>query len=88
MVIGAVGGSMLDLLLAHDGYPLAMAGVILGPVGFALAINALERADAEHTEEMVALAEAYRHEENEKRRKAAAAKGELIRFEDHRNRRR
>ena len=88
VVVGAIGGSLLDLVMAHEGYPLAMVGVVLGPVGFALAINALERADAAHVDEMMALAEAYRREETEKRRRVATARGELIQFEDQRARRR
>ncbi|MGB3407853.1 MAG: hypothetical protein WBA67_10200 [Jannaschia sp.] len=88
LVIGAVGGSAFDLLLGHERYVLASAGVVLGPVAFALAVNALERADAAHEQDMAALAERYREEQDDLRRAAAQARGELVRFEDYRARRR
>ena len=84
MVVGAVQGSMVDILLGHDGYPLAKVGVVLGPVIFAFTINALHRREDEWTDEMAALSEAYRKEETRKRQEAATARGELVKLDEHR----
>jgi hypothetical protein len=87
MGVGAVWCSMLDILLGHEGYPLAMAGLVLGPVAFGLAINALHRREDDWREDVAAI-EAYRLAEDEKRRAAAEARGELVKLEDHRAARR
>lgn len=87
MVIGAFGGSLLDLLLGNGSF-LTLVGVVAGPVVFAFAINGLEDSDQAHSDKLVALAEAYRRDENTKRRTAAEDRGELVKFEEHRARRR
>ncbi|PWJ20853.1 hypothetical protein [Jannaschia seohaensis] len=84
MGCGAVAGSLLDLLFGHDGYPLAMAGVIVGPVLFGFAINVLERAEAAFRDDEAAAMEAYRLAETEKRRAAAERRGELVKLDEHR----
>jgi hypothetical protein len=83
MVTGAVWGSLVDVLLGHTGYPVAMAGLVIGPVGFGFAINALHRREEEWREDMAAL-EAYRKAEDEKRRQAAERRGELVKLDEHR----
>ncbi|GIT92241.1 hypothetical protein JANAI62_26980 [Jannaschia pagri] len=88
MVIGAVGGSLFDLLLRHEGYPLAMAGLLIGPVVFATVINALERLDQAHAARMTVLTEAYQRAETAKRQARAKRQGELVKFEEHRAKRR
>ncbi|WP_371153327.1 hypothetical protein [Jannaschia sp. 2305UL9-9] len=87
MVVGAFGGSLLDLLLGWDRLA-TLCGIVVGPVAFAIAINVLERLDDAHTDKMVALAEAYRRDETEKRRAAADKRGELMKFDDFRGKRR
>jgi hypothetical protein len=84
VVMGAFGGSLLDLLLGNRGYLLAMAGVIVGPVAFGLAINALERSEDDAEARMAATMEAYRRTETERRRAAATARGDLVRLDEHR----
>ncbi|TFL18229.1 hypothetical protein [Jannaschia formosa] len=84
MGCGTVVGSLLDLLLGHQGYPLAMAGLIVGPVAFGFAINALERAEAAFREDEAAAMEAYRIAETEKRREAAQRRGDLVKLDEHR----
>lgn len=88
MVMGSVFGSLIDILLGHDGYPLAMVGVIGGPVVFGLAINALQRCERARDADDVAWMEAYRLEETEKRRSAARGRGDLIDLHERRTPRR
>jgi hypothetical protein len=80
MVYGAVGGSLIDMLAGFEGWPAARLGVVLGPVGFALAINWLERAEAEWRASTRVDVEAYRRAETLNRMRAARAQGELVRF--------
>jgi hypothetical protein len=87
MGVGAVWCSMLDILLGHEGYPLAMAGLVLGPVAFGLAINALHRREGEWRDDVAAI-EAYRVAEDEKRRQAAERRGELVALDERRTRKR
>ncbi|SFI21393.1 hypothetical protein [Jannaschia pohangensis] len=88
MVLGAVFGSLFDLLMTHSGYPVALAGLVLGPVVFAFAINGITRADEAYAEKMAAYAESYRKAENAKRTIAAQERGDLVQLEEHRARRR
>ena len=83
MCVGAVWCSMLDIMLGHDGYPFAMAGLVLGPVAFGLAINALHRREDAWRDDVAAM-EAYRLAEDDKRRAAAEARGELVRLDERR----
>ncbi|WP_308914874.1 hypothetical protein [Jannaschia sp. LMIT008] len=88
MVMGAVCGSLVDLLLGHSGYPLAIAGVVAGPVAFALAINALHRAEDAHRDDMADMAERYRQTQTKERMAAARRRGELIELNERRPARR
>ncbi|MEL7182933.1 MAG: hypothetical protein AAFY65_05150 [Pseudomonadota bacterium] len=83
LVIGAVMGSMVDVILGSDGYPVAMLGTLLGPLGFALGINALDRAARLEVE--APDPDAYRRAETEKRKQAAHARGELVNLDEHRD---
>jgi hypothetical protein len=80
MAVGAVWCSMLDILLGHEGYPLAMAGLVLGPVAFGLAINALHRAEA-RARTYLPDPDAYRATETAKRLEAARTSGVILPFE-------
>jgi hypothetical protein len=79
MVCGAVFGSLFDMLLGLDGWPMTKAGVIAGAGGFALAINGLERAARRERRWEIDL-DAYRRAETARRLAAAKGRGELVRF--------
>ncbi|MBM2576622.1 hypothetical protein JQC91_09925 [Jannaschia sp. Os4] len=81
LVIGAVWGGLVDLLL-WDGarYVMAWAGLVIGPAGFALAINALERREMERAGPSAQEMEAAYRAEVARRMAAAEARGDLVRF--------
>jgi hypothetical protein len=79
MVMGAVAGSLLDLLLGHDGYVLAKVGILAGPLIFAVSINALHRAEA-RARTHLPNPDAYRAAETAKRMEAARKSGAVIPF--------
>ena len=81
MVAGAVFGSLWDMMLWDDAYPMAKVGALAGPVALALLINALARADAARRAEAAAWVDAWRREETARRMAAARGRGELLRFE-------
>ena len=81
LVIGAFWGGLVDLLI-WDGerYVVARIGVVLGPLAFALAINALERAERARVVPTAQEMEAAYRAEVARRMAAAEARGQLVRF--------